>query len=129
MKIFELIDPKTNVTLSSPNKGQQIIININDMKFQVVLQHTNIYWGILPNTGTKKKIDQYRENNRSGIMKILIPALKRAIKILLEKYKPDNVTIESTTLKGRKIYRKWKRIHPLYNGEDTNMGILLIKNV
>lgn len=125
MKISELIDPKIKAVLSPIDNG--ILIDINDMKFQVVLQYTNIYWGIVPKTGTKNKIDTYRKNNRSGIMKILIPALKKAIKQILTTYEPKLVTIDSNTMKGRKLYWSWKQIHPLYKILSTNQGITLIK--
>lgn len=126
MKIYELINPKIKATLSLIENG--ILININNMKFRVVLQGSNIWWGIVPKTNTKNRIDSYRKNNRSGIMKILIPALKRAIKLILNKYEPKIVTIDSNTIKGKKLYHSWKQIHPLYKGQITSQGITLIKN-
>ena len=88
--------------------GKMIIISIGDMQFRVILEHGNLWWGIVPKTQTKKKIDQYRKNSRSGIMKILEPMLKQAmVKLVQQSEKKGAISLEGGTIKARKMYQSW----------------------
>ena len=125
MLLLELIDLhfKTN---------NIIIIEIDEMMFQVVLDGNNIYWGMVPKTNTKEKIDQLRDTTGSShIMKRLIPLIKRAINLILNKNNMPGATIVGRTKKSWQLYQSWKNDFPGYVGEDyisnTGRGIFLKK--
>ena len=108
------------LTSISEPKNYNIIITINeDIKFRVVLDPANLYWGLLP--GNKKKIKS------PGIMKVLIPAIKISINTLLTRYNPDYLTIDAKTKKGQKLYKSWTGLHNNYNTTIIKRGILLIR--
>ena len=138
MRIDELLDVKS-VDISEPlphpefprqSPNAMILITINDnMKFRVVNDGGNIWWGMVPKTGTKQALDAFRTDNRTGIMAALEPALKKAIYKLLNTGNKTNsiIDIVSKTNKGRDLYRSWTNIHPDYETKHTLRGIQLVK--
>lgn len=135
LKDEKLTEGYENATLSEPHyfekgwagmplhyKTEQIIIQIDNLFFRVVLQHSNLWWGIVPKTKTKNQLTK-----KSGIMKILVPALKKAIGILISRRMPKEITIDSKTNKGRDLYRRWRNIHPDYTSKSSDRGILFTR--
>lgn len=101
-----------------------IVIEIDSMMFNVVYEAGNIYWGLVPKTGTMNKINATRDKNgRSHIMRRLIPMLKEAIGLLLERNDVRNASIIGRTKKSQELYRSWINDFPGYTGSITGWRV------
>lgn len=150
MKISEILIETTEDLNKLPRKisniqtyvrghGEYMVfISIGDMKFQMILSDGvgawpgNLWWGMVPKTNTKAKLDKYRNNFRTGIMKILEPMLRRAMVKLILGTKPNLFTVIGSTNKAQNLYKSWAKYIEEKTGYEVddsyNRGILVKKS-